>query len=217
MIEKKVIDKTFRMLLSLLALLLISINASGQFFIPDFKSNLNYNDSADLKKFMNTTLQNYDIAISLNFSSPWDTTVNMILYHKEGKWMQLKVFSDNPFDNNVYNTIKKDTIQQFYDLAWQGLINNHLFSINSDSLNIRERKLADSTMEYFNVADGIVYGFCIVTKNKQRYFSIPEPETFLGWMPKNIDIEDFITCKNIFLSLWGYEVNNKNDKIRKNK
>jgi hypothetical protein len=188
-------------------LLLISTKACCQILFPGIETNSTNNDSIRIQQLLKITNQ-YELSLSLMRSCYWfHFTTYYVLARKNDRWSQFKILTD--FKDRKGKVIKGKTKiinfksnQNLCDSIWMKLIGSRLLSMDNDSLNIRNKKLNDSTTISKQIDDGVNYQFVLKAQNSLRIMECYEPESYYQWLPEITVRKYFIECLNIYAKLW---------------
>ena len=126
---------------------------------------------------------NYSILV-LN-KSKWER-LNLSYRKKNNGTFSKPVIAKATYDTDLANKLIQDlSILSFWNL-------------NTDSLNIRQKRLNDSTELTYSFSDGVNYKFEILKGNNYMIIDAYEPEFFLKKIPEIKEREKFIKARQAF-------------------
>ncbi|HYV93453.1 MAG TPA: hypothetical protein VE978_16895 [Chitinophagales bacterium] len=191
-----------------LILLMISYAVAGQVTLPDFQSNATQIDTLDKQQLLNLTSQ-YDFSISLISHSPYyNITFYQVLGYKEGRWSQFIfypiVYKNGELKKGRTKIVKEKSNQHLCDSVFTKLVENKLFSMSRDSLNIYDKRVSDAVPELKILHGGNYYDFVIRTKNKLRVVGSHEPDQYHRGISEIEERKYFLACRDSFYRLWKF-------------
>jgi hypothetical protein len=180
-------------------LLLICIVSFGQ--TPTIESNANFVEGST-SEFLFMLRDNYEFVIAYQEDSFWGNS-NLdyqALVLKNGKWYYISKRQTNK--KSLKARMKTKQIDSSLGNNLLDSLNQISFwSLNSDSLNIKTRKIDDSTSTLYSISDGINYSFEIFNKVNYRKIQAYEPEYYLRKIPEIKSRQTFVDARKMFKDL----------------
>jgi hypothetical protein len=180
-------------------LLLISSFSFGQ--TPSIESNANFVEGST-PDFLFMLRDNYDFVIAYQEEGYWGNSnvIYQVLALRNGKWHYI-----TQGKNNKKSLMPRMTSKKIDNDLGNNLLDKlnqiSFWSLSSDSLNIRTRKIDDSTSTLYSRTDGVNYRFEIFTKGDYRVIQAYEPDYYLEKIPEVVSRETFVDARKAFKDL----------------
>jgi len=146
----------------------------------------------------------YDLLIAYTRESYWWENLKdcNVLAFKDGVCLKGYIYSKKN-KNGIWSKPKIKLHEVNCDSA--KMIQTYLndagfYTLNRDTLNINHKEINDKQDAVFSVDDGVNYKFEILTKKDFLIIESYEPEYFLQKIPELRTREEFIKCRDWFLS-----------------
>lgn len=211
--------------LCLLLLVLFPIKSFCQ--RRDFIYNVKAEDTL-VQENLTPIIKDYDFSIAYSTESYWWISRKdfYILASRANRWYLItykKHYQKDTSGQYYYDTVTAPTIS----FSRQRVSNKNIkklfsvldaqrfWSMNTDSLDIDEKKNSDTSYLSMSITDGVLYRFEVNSGAKKRIVDAYEPEELLEFLPEITVRRNFIICRDAFVDLKRKYIKSQRSKVKR--